>query len=735
MREHILILVSILVLSAAGAVEVGVAVDPVTRYFRVSYPVPVEAGDEVNVLCAWAPHVEEVEGVAGVERVWRPAKVMPNVSETALRLVRAPEWGAWLEGRLVERRAAGLTRTVVFNPYPDAQAEGMVDVDFRISVESQDKRPLAEYGVRLQADNRDVVYIEDWTQVITRDAVTQEGKEHLWQWQTNASAEDCATFGNMLYVPPNEPHPLPPLAHALDLCGMYAIFVYAWSKHGGIDLRLTGDEKSDPLSSPKPYQEVLWRWARLDHQGLVLELPYDYTGWVAGHVDYVKLVPLRAETVAALEAVYQYPQDKFVAGYFEPYSWAFIEPVFRTLQHREWLVPYAEAGISLVDIQIGRFGMKVVYESELTDQLLYSTIGDPVPGDVQPHTDNVGRMQQYTNTLNAELRYCRELGLKASANFGASACYLGTPLQGDISKQHPDWLRGHALRFEVPEVRAYVLSLYREALELGAESISIDFCRYPETIDNAETCNTALAAIRALADEFSAQRGQRVPLLVRFPGTGVRQYEMFDYARWAHEGWVDYLCPSNIQGRHHHIDMAPYAEAVKGTNTALLPCVDALTWGLEFPGPYLQRVQALYDLGVPGIYVYQADGRLLGRPGDRRAMRLLTRGGSVRAYLAEEERQRPERSKGIYLSIPSDPGPEYHSWERLRVWTEGVAPGPMEFYLDGALAHRCEGPPYLLGSEDYRDDAILPAGEHSLRIQVQDGDGWLAQTFTVIGAG
>ena len=78
-----------------------------------------------------------------------------------------------------------------------------------------------------------------------------------------------------------------------------------------------------------------------------------------------------------------------------------------------------------------------------------------MPGDPNPKTDNVGRMQQYTNTLDATLRYTRELGMQAVANFGASNCYPGTPLQGAFSKAHPEWMRSHALRFEVPEVRDY----------------------------------------------------------------------------------------------------------------------------------------------------------------------------------------------------------------------------------------------------------------------------------------
>ena len=68
---------------------------------------------------------------------------------------------------------------------------------------------------------------------------------------------------------------------------------------------------------------------------------------------------------------------------------------------------------------------------------------------------------------------------------------------------------------------------------------------------------------------------------------------MFDYATWAREGWVDYLCPSNIQGRHLHIDPAPYFDAVRGTECIVLPALDGLSWGQPMPGPFLWRTAQL----------------------------------------------------------------------------------------------------------------------------------------------
>lgn len=705
---------------------VASSVDPVTRYVHLRYAVPEAAPDEVRVRCSWT-HTSAEQ--------WRPAKVMPLLSESAQELLRPGMWAPWIdEGTLIERRAAGLERTVVFNPYPEAQVDGRVDARFRIAVETVAGDALAVYETVIQADNADVVCIEDWTGVLQSDAFEAPGDcdAPRWQWRTELGSG--ASLGNALYgeSPPNRG--LPQLSYPLSLTGAYAIFVKTAPGGGAIRLRLSGDERADRLASRGPFGETLWNWRRMDRQDLVLRQPYAYTGFVPASIDYVRFVPLPPELVASLEAPFEGERDRLVAAYWEPYSYAFHDDVRDTLWHREYLTAYADARIPLVDMQIGRFGMKVVYESRLTDRLLYATRGDPIGHVQRPETDNVGRMQQFTNTLGASLGYARELGFAMHANFGATNCYPGSPLQGDFSKAHPEWMRGSALRYEVPEVHRYIMSLYREALEIGTPGLSIDFCRYPEGVDTLETCNNFFAALRALADEFEPIRGARVPILVRFPAHGVRLSHLFDYATWAREGWVDFLCPSNIQGRHHHFDVTPYLEAVAGTACQVLPCVDALHWGPDFPGPFLWRVAQLYDAGVPGIYVYQADARVLGHPVERRAMRLLSSAEAVRRWWREDARLRPDRSKGIYISRESSVE-GYDRWQRLRIWIEGIPMGRIEVLLDGELVSTMDGPPYLVGTEDYESDGVIPPGPHTLTVRARDGDGWLEESFEIVGAG
>lgn len=695
--------------------------DPVTRLVHVLYHVPADAPDRVAVRSFWSPRGQNQ---------WVPARVQPLLSETARALLRQEDWLPWIKGQVVELRAAGLERTLVFNPYPEAQVEGAVDIDFRVELYADEDRLLARLETTATADNRDVVYLDDWSKVIQTEYVAAaDDQPGRWRIEhgSNVDSAPYATDGTRLFGAAVD---LPQLTMPLDLKGPHAIFVYSF---GGVRLRLSGDLRTDRLGSRVPYDEQLWRWTRLEGQHLIVRQSYDYTGPVASSLDYVKLVPLTDELAAQLDSGFGKP-DRFVASYWEPYSYAFSDNVQDMSWHLQYLDAYREAEVSLVDAQLGRFGMKAVYETRVSDQLLHVTMGDPIGAVAHPQTTNVGRMQQYTNTLQATLLFSRALGLNAHANFGATNCYPGSPLQGDFAKQHPQWMRGHTLRYEVPEVRRFILDVYRETLEIGATGLSIDFCRYPEGIDTAETANGFLRELRALADEYGGRRNTHIPILARFPVEGVRLAERFDYRTWIRERLVDYLCPSSIQGRFHYFDVAPYLQATADTPCTLLPQIDALSWGLPKPGPFLWRARQLYDQGVQGLYVYQGDAMVLGSPVERRCMRRLRSTESVNRFWEEEARLRAVRSKGIYISHASQL-PGYHSWERLHVWTEGIPLGELELYLDDQLVNRFTGPPYLLGNQDRSGDAALPKGEHTLRVRARDGSGWLERTFTIVSAG
>lgn len=179
-------------------------------------------------------------------------------------------------------------------------------------------------------------------------------------------------------------------------------------------------------------------------------------------------------------------------------------------------------------------------------------------------------------------------------------------------------------------------------------------------------------------------------------------------------------------------DVTPYLDAVRGTKAKVFPNVTAA--GLTRPGLYLWRIRQLYDAGVEGIYIYQSDQCVLGRPMDRRCARLLASSEDVRRWWEEDARLRPQRSKGIYITRPSRPNRGWRPRERVRVWLEGIEMGDVEMILDGKLVNHYDGPQYLLGTEERTSDRVIGANrEIELLIRARDGNSWLDQRFTLQG--
>jgi len=255
-----------------------VSVEEQTRYFHITYKAADNLPDTVLVQCEWSEPGKEN---------WQKAAVMPLISETALSMVSQAEWKQWSqEGTVVERRASGLQRTIVFNPYPEAQQNGLVNVDFRIRLKTPQGKQIQEYQTPLKADNRDVVYLEDWSQVLQAKAIvtgrTAPPEERKWSFQTNLDRSHGVTLGNQLFGQSPPDIPLRGLTYPLNLKGSYAIYICG---SGPINIRLTGDEQSVRMGSILPGQERLWRWCRMDWQHLVLEQGYEYTGYMPSSID------------------------------------------------------------------------------------------------------------------------------------------------------------------------------------------------------------------------------------------------------------------------------------------------------------------------------------------------------------------------------------------------------------------------------------------------------------------
>lgn len=688
-------------------------IDPITRYIYVSYPLPDLSTDEITVRC---------EVSFDDASTWSPASVWKYMSDTARQLISQQEWERGvLHGVITEKCAKGPIQTLVWNPF--ASTSGNATARFHMTMSDGD-RTIQQDCVDIQLDNSDVIVLDDWSKVIQSHFVSETPNpgEPVW-WIL--PRKDGFSLGVK-----EKGVELPQLTYALDIHGYYAVFVTMQPVLGTIELRLSGDERTQIFHSRKLSMETFWRWTDMTRQHLVIKQPYstvyEYEDEYRAHVDSVRMVPLKPELVEQLNSQWKADGERrIVVGYNEPYSWAFYENIQSSLQHWEPLLAFAEAGVDIIDTQMGRGGCRMVNETRVGSQLIADTMGDPVRGKV-PRTNNVGRMQQYTNMLATQLKYSQKLGMKFHANLGATNCYVGTPLESDFSKQHPEWRTGSRLRYDIPEVREFILSLLEEALQIGAEGLSIDWCRYPHSVTDKETVTNFFRELRSLADKYG--KDSRIDILTRFPARGVPCWEFMDYNTWVEEGLIDFLCPSNIQGRHLNFDISEYVEAVIGTKAKLLPCVDALSWGLTKPGLWLLRILECYEAGSDGIYIYQCDAPVLSSPETRRYVSIISSVDSLKRWREIENNR--EYSKGIYINSPHVDG-KYHPWERPRLWIEGFKPEKVELLVDGQMVKSYESPPYVIVSEDLSDDNAIGSGKHILKVRAKYKEGWLEQEFSV----
>ena len=529
-------------------------------------------------------------------------------------------------------------------------------------------------------------------------------------------------------------------------------------------MRLSGDERTQEFAFHfhKKWlrRETFWRWADLTRQHLVIRQPYstinDYEKEYRSHLDMVRLVPLTAQLVEKLEERWSARnKERIVVGYNEPATWALNKKVESNLQHREPLLAFAEARVEIVDVQFGRGGSRMWFESRVGSQLIGASTFDAVRGKV-PFLSGVGRMQQYTNMLATQLKYIRQLGMKPRANMGATNCYAGTPNESVFSKEHPEWRTDGLLKYEVPEVRRYILTLFEEAIQVGAESLSIDWCRYPHSVTSKETVTGFFRELRALADRYERLRGRPIDILTRFPARGAPGWQYMDYATWAREGLVDFLAPSRFFDRVMNFDIAEYVEAVKGTKAKLIPEVGE-GGNSPMPGMWWQRILKMYEDGADGVYIYQCDSPILKSPETRRYVSLAGSPDALKAWRLRERAEQSRYSKGIYINSTMWDDNQYHNFERLRVWVEGFEPILVELLVDGRLINRYNSPPYILGSEKWNrarphssphpeasqtarpsdapselaDIDTIPPGRHLLKVRAKAGQAWMEREFQV----
>lgn len=693
--------------------------DPVSANGIIHYQVPQDAPEEIRVSAQYLP--------AG-EKNFRPAAVNKYRSETALTVLRSDKILAEEreKGTVTENLAAGRNRTLVWTTSRQFKAGKPVSGKLKIIIAAADSpnRILAENTIDFDFNRKDVVLLDNFLDnpdIHPTGAVSTDSKTPGWR-QVSDGLEAI-----------EKEDPIEPLMYDHKLKGYYAIYLAVpRTGYGEIELELTSDGFSRRFSACDDCEQF-WKIAPLDGTHLVIRQPYrtlvKVNDALRARLAYVKFVPVSREVYEQYMANQRQGRDKIVAGYFEPYSWAFREHVTTNSKFMEAAAAFNEAGIDLVDMQVGRGGAKPQYPSSVETPLFTETKGDPAPGSrIAPTSLWTGRMVRLTNPIRAMIPAAKAYDEQLFINFGAANNYRGGPLEGDFSKQNPDcFIDRYYLDYGNPKARNFMLSLFREVLEHGAENISIDFCRYPHGVRQGEDVNLFLRELRKLADQYRTN-GKRVAILVRFPVPGnkgiAEKNGKFQPEKWIREKLIDYLVPSDFGGMPF-FDVTPYVEMAKGSGIKVLPCIDGMKSGVPFPGEALRRVAEFYRKGADGVYIYQSDAHIVGsmtglRDADADTIRTFGYSKLVEAAIAAEEKRIPEYSTDVYWSFPLP----YQS-NRALLQIDGLIPDKVDFYVDGKLVNTRTQPPWMLGEQGFANHYPFTGKNKTIRVVLHfDGRTW-----------
>ncbi|MBN2308751.1 MAG: hypothetical protein JXR94_07250, partial [Candidatus Hydrogenedentes bacterium] len=209
-------------------------------------------------------------------------------------------------------------------------------------------------------------------------------------------------------------------------------------------------------------------------------------------------------------------------------------------------------------------------------------------GDRWVHENVMGLIRSGNDPLRVAAERGRELGLKTLARLEMNHEYgpasednwLWVGLVGRFNKEHPEYRiggRSVLLDFKHKQLRDFKLAIFREALEAGSDGISADFAVYPpffaEPAAGTPIMTGFIRDVRALLDEFGAQQGRRLELMVRVPARNANELGL-DWQTWMREGLIDYIVPTHYRPNEtFDIRVEEFVALGRKTGVMVYPCI------------------------------------------------------------------------------------------------------------------------------------------------------------------
>lgn len=443
----------------------------------------------------------------------------------------------------------------------------------------------------------------------------------------------------------------PPVTIPLGAEGWHAVFLgLADPASLGclVEVKLSGDAATVPRAvTAGAIEEVLFKVADLTGQDLVLAQRAVGHARPAG-LAYVKLVPLSADEVAreAAERTEPWPLVTTMDGFSFLYERR-CTSAEELLQETEI---YRNSDFGTAILQYG--GADMANYRSAVGCLLGDEVTDFARSGDRHYAEAVRIMaERGINPTKVLLDGLHNVGMKVLIGCRPGAWRhtepLGAFFDSPFFRSHPEWwcvARDGSpiprMSFAVPEVRAHLLAMIREAVAFGADGACVIYVRGapltlyeppfrerfaarhggdprerpdddPEVLSvRAEVLSEFMAGLRGMLDAEAARRGdgRRLELAAIVPADEADNARFgIDLRRWVNEGLLDLCLPYRGAGggRAKDYDLGYFQTVCAPRGVPVKPTFVA--WDMPDPASLLRRAADYYAAGADGLTFWDAE--------------------------------------------------------------------------------------------------------------------------------
>lgn len=490
------------------------------------------------------------------------------------------------------------------------------------------------------------VVLSDMGQAEPQSALTTKAKRGQWKV---IPYEMGKVQGRMVWA--SDETGAPALTLKLGVQGWHAVYLGLAAPSGLARQALVRLSRDPAFVSRQriagQIEEAFFKAADLTGQSLHLAQQCDSEPRACG-LAYVKLVPLTKQEVGAIQTERADPDRRRLVASIDGFSFIYSRRPTSRMALLQEVEAYRHSDFGTLMLQMGGADM-VNYPSKV-GQMIGQDIDDfPRVGD-RRYAEAIGELaRKGINPTQTLIEGAHDVGMAVHMCIRPGAWVHTEPMADFFTSrfyvEHPEWRcvdrDGNdvaRMSLAVPEVRAHLVAVLREAVRFGADGANVIFVRGvpyvlfekpfcdlfrgrhgsdPKELSDddpriqalrSELLTALMREIRRMLDEEGARRGgSRLALSAFVLGNEADNVRFgIDVRRWAREGLLDLVCPMRAGGGRARVcDVAFFRDVCKPHGVRVAPAF--ISWRLPGLDVVLREAAELYEQGADGLTFWDAN--------------------------------------------------------------------------------------------------------------------------------